>query len=69
MARAAGFGSISVDLIYGTPGESLDDWRETVTTVLSLDIDHISAYALIVESGTKLAAQLNVVSYRCPMMM
>jgi len=58
MARAAGFGSISVDLIYGTPGESLEDWRETVTTALSLDIDHISAYALIVEGGTKLAAQI-----------
>ena len=58
MARAAGFTSISVDLIYGTPGESLDDWRETVTSALSLDIDHISAYALIVETGTKLAAQI-----------
>lgn len=58
MARAAGFGSISVDLIYGTPGESIDDWRETVTNALSLDIDHISAYALIVEGGTKLAAQI-----------
>ena len=58
MARAAGFESISVDLIYGTPGESLDDWRATVTEALSLDIDHISAYALIVETGTKLAAQI-----------
>ncbi|MSO43150.1 MAG: coproporphyrinogen III oxidase [Candidatus Planktophila sp.] len=58
MARAAGFKSISVDLIYGTPGESLDDWRETVISALSLDIDHISAYALIVETGTKLAAQI-----------
>lgn len=58
MARAAGFQSISVDLIYGTPGESLDDWRETVEAALSLDIDHISAYALIVETGTKLAAQI-----------
>jgi len=58
MARAAGFKSISVDLIYGTPGESLDDWRTTVTEALSLDIDHISAYALIVETGTKLAAQI-----------
>jgi len=58
MARAAGFSSISVDLIYGTPGESLEDWRETVTAALALDIDHISAYALIVESGTKLAAQI-----------
>ena len=58
MARAAGFGSISVDLIYGTPGESLEDWRATVTEALSLDIDHISAYALIVEIGTKLTAQI-----------
>ena len=58
MARAAGFKSISVDLIYGTPSESLDDWRDTVTAALSLDIDHISAYALIVETGTKLAAQI-----------
>ena len=58
MARAAGFPSISVDLIYGTPGESLADWRETVEAALSLDIDHISAYALIVETGTKLAAQI-----------
>ena len=57
-ARAAGFSSISVDLIYGTPGESLDDWRITVESALALDIDHISAYALIVETGTKLAAQI-----------
>ena len=57
-ARAAGFSSISVDLIYGTPGESLDDWRTTVESALALDIDHISAYALIVETGTKLAAQI-----------
>jgi len=58
MARAAGFPSISVDLIYGTPGESLTDWQETLEAALSLDIDHISAYALIVETGTKLAAQI-----------
>ena len=58
MARAAGFKSVSVDLIYGTPGESLVDWRETVENALALDIDHISAYALIVETGTKLAAQI-----------
>ena len=58
MARKAGFGSISVDLIYGAPGESLSDWASTVKEALSLDIDHISAYALIVEDGTKLAAQI-----------
>lgn len=58
MARAAGFKSVSVDLIYGTPGESLTDWQETVESALALKVDHISAYALIVETGTKLAAQI-----------
>ena len=58
MAREAGFSSVSVDLIYGTPGESLEDWRTSIESALSLGVDHISAYALIVESGTKLAAQI-----------
>lgn len=57
-ARAAGFTNVSVDLIYGTPGESLSDWRETVESALALPIEHISAYALIVEEGTKLAAKI-----------
>lgn len=57
-ARGAGFESISLDLIYGTPGESLEDFRTSVTTALGLGVDHLSAYALIVESGTKLAAQI-----------
>ena len=66
MARAAGFGSISVDLIYGAPGETLADWAATVKEALSLDIDHISAYALIVEEGTKLAAQIKRGEYTMP---
>lgn len=49
----------SVDLIYGAPGESMDDWRRTVDTVLELNTDHISAYALIVEQGTKLARDIS----------
>ena len=57
-ARSAGFSSISVDLIYGTPGETLEDWRTSVQAALAMPIDHLSAYALIVESGTKLAAQI-----------
>lgn len=56
-ARDAGL-SVSLDLIYGTPGESLDDWRYSLETALSYNPDHISAYALIVEDGTKLAAQI-----------
>ncbi len=56
-ARAAGL-QASVDLIYGTPGESLADWRHSLETALALDPDHVSAYALVVEEGTRLAAQV-----------
>jgi putative oxygen-independent coproporphyrinogen III oxidase len=57
-ARAAGFESISLDLIYGTPGESLENFGTSVNSALELGVDHLSAYALIVETGTKLAAQI-----------
>jgi oxygen-independent coproporphyrinogen-3 oxidase len=57
-ASEVGFKEISVDLIYGTPGESKSDWQKSIDTVLSLPITHISAYALIIEEGTKLAAQI-----------
>jgi len=56
-ARDAGL-DVSLDLIYGTPGESMHDWRTSLETALSYGPDHISAYALIVEEGTKLAAQM-----------
>jgi len=56
-AREAGL-DVSLDLIYGTPGESMADWRHSLETALSYQPDHISAYALIVEEGTKLAAQM-----------
>ena len=48
----------SLDLIFGTPGESLQDWQRSLDTVLGLQPDHVSAYGLIVEEGTKLAAQI-----------
>ena len=54
-ARAAGFEQISLDLIYGTPGESLADWETSVEAALACAPDHVSAYALIVEAGTALA--------------
>ncbi|MCU1676042.1 MAG: Coproporphyrinogen dehydrogenase [Frankiales bacterium] len=57
-ARKAGFGHVNLDLIYGTPGESDDDWRHSIDAALSAEPDHVSAYALIVEDGTKLAAQV-----------
>ncbi|GCD88424.1 radical SAM family heme chaperone HemW [Nocardioides sp. LS1] len=54
-ARAAGFDQVSLDLIYGTPGESLDDWRTSLDAALACEPDHVSAYALIVEDGTAFA--------------
>jgi putative oxygen-independent coproporphyrinogen III oxidase len=57
-AKAAGFTNISLDLIYGTPGESTRDWLESLDAALSAAPQHISAYALIVEEGTRLAARI-----------
>ncbi|MET0673285.1 MAG: radical SAM family heme chaperone HemW [Microbacterium pygmaeum] len=57
-ARTAGL-DVSLDLIYGAPGESLDDWRASLETAISLAPDHVSAYALIIEQGTKLARQIS----------
>ncbi|WP_104179772.1 radical SAM family heme chaperone HemW [Arthrobacter sp. B0490] len=56
-ARDAGL-HVSLDLIYGTPGESLEDWRTSLATALSYGPDHISAYALIIEDGTRLASRI-----------
>ena len=57
-AREAGFEQVSLDLIYGTPGESLADWRTSVEAALACAPDHVSAYSLIVEDGTALARQV-----------
>ncbi len=56
-AKDAGL-AVSVDLIYGAPGESLGDWEASLDAALALESDHISAYALIIEDGTKLARQI-----------
>ncbi len=56
-AKELGF-KTSVDLIYGAPGETLAEWRQSVETAIAMQPDHISAYALIVEDGTKLARQI-----------
>ena len=53
-AFSAGFEQVSLDLIYGTPGESDDDWRRSLEAALSAQPTHVSAYALIVEEGTAL---------------
>ncbi|MBS42124.1 MAG: coproporphyrinogen III oxidase [Nocardioides sp.] len=57
-ARDAGFDQVSLDLIYGTPGESLADWETSLDAALDAGPDHVSAYALIVEEGTALARQV-----------
>lgn len=51
-AREAGFEQISLDLIYGTPGESTADWQRSLDAVTSVDVNHVSAYALVIEPGT-----------------
>lgn len=58
-ARRAGFTSINIDLIFGTPGESARSWLASVEAALSLDIDHLSAYALTVEPGTELSRRVH----------
>ena len=57
-AREAGFEQVSLDLIYGTPGESLEDWGRSLDAALACVPDHVSAYSLIVEEGTALARRV-----------
>jgi putative oxygen-independent coproporphyrinogen III oxidase len=65
-AREAGFEHVSLDLIYGTPGESDADWAGSLETALSADPDHISAYALTVEHGTAMARAIERGALRAP---
>ncbi|MBS2961961.1 coproporphyrinogen III oxidase [Actinocrinis puniceicyclus] len=57
-AYDAGFEQVNLDLIYGTPGETDDDWRASLEAVIAVYPDHVSAYSLIVEEGTRLAARI-----------
>lgn len=57
-ATRAGFEHVNLDLIYGTPGESDDDLRRSVSDAIEAGVDHVSAYALIVEDGTPLARRV-----------
>lgn len=52
--RTAGISNISVDLMYGFPDETLDDWQRDIDSALSLDVEHLSAYCLSIEEGTPL---------------
>jgi oxygen-independent coproporphyrinogen-3 oxidase len=57
-ARGAGFEQVSLDLIYGTPGETLSDWEASLDAALACAPDHMSAYSLIVEDGTALSRRI-----------
>jgi oxygen-independent coproporphyrinogen-3 oxidase len=57
-AREAGFEHVNLDLIYGTPGETAEDFATSLDTVIGAGVDHVSAYALIVEDGTRMAARM-----------
>lgn len=58
MAREAGFGNVSLDLMYALPGQSMAQWRDTLDAAVALGVEHISAYSLIVEEGTPMAARV-----------
>ena len=57
-AREAGFRHVNLDLIYGTPGETAEDFAGSLDQVIAAGVDHVSAYALIVEEGTRMAARM-----------
>lgn len=58
MARAAGFANINLDLMYALPGQDMGQWIETLDAAVALNVEHISAYSLIVEPGTPMAARV-----------
>jgi oxygen-independent coproporphyrinogen-3 oxidase len=57
--KKAGFTNFSLDLIYGTPGESLEDWANSLKDAITINPPHISAYSLVIEPGTKMGSQLS----------
>lgn len=58
MARSAGFERLSIDLIFGIPGQTLDDWKRDLDSALSLGTEHLSCYNLTYEQGTAMTARL-----------
>lgn len=59
-AREAGFDNVNLDLIYGLPGQTLDDFRSDLARIAELRPEHLSAYALTVEPGTRLESQIKL---------
>ena len=65
--RAAGINNLSIDLMYGFPGETLSDWQSDIDCALSLNVEHISAYCLMIEEGTPLHRMLKQHNGDCPL--
>jgi oxygen-independent coproporphyrinogen-3 oxidase len=63
-ARAAGFDNVGVDLIFGVPGQSVDDWRAELDEAGAYGVDHVSAYELTLEEGTRLAERAEAGRFR-----
>lgn len=66
MARAFGIRNLNVDLMSGLPGQTLQDWRESIDAAVALDVEHVSAYSLILEEGTPLWRMVEAGSVRLP---
>ncbi|MBQ9038527.1 MAG: radical SAM family heme chaperone HemW [Clostridia bacterium] len=58
MAREAGFDNINLDLMYALPGQGMDQWTDALDAAIALGVEHLSAYSLIVEPGTPMAARV-----------
>lgn len=58
LLREAGISNISIDLMYGFPGETMKEWNDDITRALALDVEHLSAYCLMYEEGTPLNRML-----------
>ena len=65
--RAAGINNLSIDLMYGFPGETLSDWQSDIDSALALNVEHISAYCLMIEEGTPLHRMLKQHNGDCPL--
>ena len=58
MAREAGFSNLNLDLMYALPGQTMRVWQDTLDAAVALGVEHLSAYSLIVEEGTPMAARV-----------
>ena len=65
--RSAGINNLSIDLMYGFPGETLSDWQSDIDSALALNVEHISAYCLMIEEGTPLYRMLQQHNGDCPL--